>query len=1149
MTTARILVRLLVCGALMAAAVSAQEFRGSITGRVIDPQQALVPGARIAAIQMETMAKAETVSTSDGQYTLPFLPPGTYRVTAEFQGFKKFAREGLRVSSNERISVDITMEVGATTDSVTVTAESPLLVTATASTGQVINERQIQNMPINGRTPLLLSQLSMGVIPTNNPQFIRPFDDGGPSTFSMGGAPAKNNELLLDGSPDFSVGNGLAYSPPVDSVEEVKVELFQADAAYGHSAGGTVNVVTKGGTNAFHGTAYEFNQVSALGATLFFTNSAGKKKSVSNYNQWGLTSGGPVYIPKIADGRNKLFFFFAYEGIKQNMPQSSFTTVPTEAERNGDLSALLKLGNAYQIYDPYSGVREGSRVRRQPFANNVIPQARISPVAKAILPYYGLPNQPGNVDGRNNYFVGNPAELNNFNNEMGRLDYNASARHKIMFNMRYNERMSDQLKTFDNNATGVYLNTINWGATVDNVYTLTPTTVLDVRMNWLRNADYRGGYTHGFDFTTLGFPSHLLKEADSVVFPRMRVDSFQTLGTDNGGGVFQPYDSFQLFAGVNKTAGRHSFKFGADTRMIRQNKVNYNHSTGEYVFSTNWTRGPLDNAPGSSIGQDWAAFLLGLPTSGSWDHNAAEASQNVYLSFYLQDDFRVKSNLTLNLGLRVEQELPTTERFNRSTNGFDFTTPSPISAAAAAAYAKNPIPELAVSQFKTLGGLLFASERNRRLFTTPSAAWGPRFGFSWTPGALGGKTVFRGGMGMMYSPLNRQGTGIDQTGFSARTPLVASLDSWLTPNATLSNPFPGGILKQRGSADGLATYLGNSVGYFSPSVRNAYSLRFNFDIQRELPGNMVLEVGYVHNHSLHMGVDRQRNAVPAQFLSTSPVRDAAVINRNTASVANPFAGLIGSTSLDGSTVSRTQLLRPYPHFTGLTERTAPVGSSYFDSLQVRVEKRFSHGIQFLANYQFSKLIEQRTFLNDTDLRPEKRVAGDDRPQRLVASVNWELPFGRGRAIGSDINRVWNRFVSGWTVNSIYTIQPGPPLSWGNVIYYGGDLNLNPRRLANAFDTTRFNRVSAEQLSQNLRTFPTYFGNLRRDGVNSMDFSAVKNNAITERINLQLRCEFFNFLNHPNFSAPNLSPTNSNFGRITGQANLARSTQLALRLVW
>ena len=1128
---------------------AAQEFRGTITGLVTDQQAAVVPAVKIVARQVETGAESHTLSGSEGRFTLPFLAPGTYTVAAEAPGFKRYLRQGVRVNANEQTSIDVQLEIGQAAESVTITAESPLLTTSTASTGQVINLRQVENMPMAGRTPLVLAQLSFGVIPNNDPRFYRPFDDGGPSGFSIGGAPNRSNELLLDGTPDSSVGNGMGFSPPVDAVEEVKVESFQADASYGHSGGGTVNTVTKAGTNAFHGTAYDFNQVSALGATLFFTNRAGQKKNVSNYNQWGITSGGPVMIPKVLDGRNRVFFFFAYEGINQKLPRATSTTVPTQAERNGDLSALLAVSGNYQIYDPATGVREGNRVRRQPFSGNIIPAARISPIARNILSYYGLPNQPALPDGRNNYYVGAVGEFNTFASELGRLDFNLSNRHKMFFNFRHNDRLLNNGTTFDNPATGSFLGQINWGTTLDDVYTLTPSTVLNVRLNWLRNGERRGGFFDGFDITTLGLPANLKAEATRLNFPQINLGAFEALGSSRGGGIINPYDNFQIFGLLSKTTGRHGIKTGADVRLIRQTNINFGQSSGTFTFGNDWARGPLDNSSAAPIGQELTALLLGLPTGGSWDINATESSQNMYLAFFVQDDYRVRSNLTLNLGLRLEQELATTERYNRSVNGFDPTAASPISTAAVAAYARNPISEISPSQFRAVGGLLFASPQNRSLFHTPSAAWSPRFGFAWTPRTLGGNTVLRGGMGIFVYPLNRAGTGIDQTGFSQSTPVVATLDGNLTPYARLSNPFPDGIQHPQGSALGVATFLGRGIGYFTNDVKNPYSLRWNFDVQRQLPHNSVVEVGYIYNHSVHQTLNRNIDFVPAQYLSTAPIRDQPTIDRVTANVNNPFEGLIPGTGLNGSSTTRSQLLRPFPQFTGITERSIPEGRAIYHMFQARFEKRFSHGFQFLANYLRAKLIEQRTRLNDTDPVPEKRIASEDRPQRVVLSMSWDLPFGKSRAIGGGVNPVLSRFISGWTVNAIYSYQPGPPLGWGNVIYLGGDLHLDPHNTANAFDVTRFNRNSQQQLAQNIRVFPSQFAALRQDGVNNLDFSVLKNTAITERINLQLRCEFFNFLNHPSFNPPNLSPIATDFGRITSQANLARSTQLALRLVW
>jgi hypothetical protein len=448
---------------------------------------------------------------------------------------------------------------------------------------------------------------------------------------------------------------------------------------------------------------------------------------------------------------------------------------------------------------------------------------------------------------------------------------------------------------------------------------------------------------------------------------------------------------------------------------------------------------------------------------------------------------------------------------------------------------------------KFLCGLLFANAANPDIYHTPSRDFSPRFGFAWKPALLGSKTVIRGGFGLFVFGLGT--TGVTQTGFSQSTQFVATLNGYLTPAATLANPFPDGIQQPTGSKLGLATYLGQSVSFFNPAVTDPYSVRWSFNIQRELQSNLLLEVGYQGNHAVHLNVPLQLNVVPAQYLSTSPVRDQAAIDRLTANVTNPFAGLVPGTNLNGSTVARSQLLVPYPQFTGVSEDYLPAGSSYFHALQARVTKRVSHGLQLEGNALYSRMMERRTWLNDSDPLPEKRVAAEDRPYRFVVMANYELPFGPGRRFARGTNPILGRILGGWKVGGNFTIQPGPPLTWGNVIYNGGDLKADPRRLTGVFDVTRFNREPSQQLSQNIRTFASQFSNLRADGVNNFDLSAIKDTRIKENLNLQYRCEFFNALNHPLFDAPNLTPTDSNFGRIMNQINLPRTIQMALRLVW
>ncbi len=1115
----------------------------------MDAQGAVIPGVKVIATQTETESKSETVAGADGQFVLPFLPPGLYGVAAEAPGFKRYIREGLQVTTDQRMSLDILLEVGQATDSVTVTAEAPMLESSTASVGQVINSRQIESMPMAGRTALVLAQLSFGVIPLSDPKFYRPFDNAGPSDFSIGGTPNRSNDLLLDGAPNTTGNNRVAYNPPVDAVAEMKVEIFQTDASYGHSGGGTVNVVMKSGTNSMHGSLYEFNQVSRLAATPFFTNRAGLRKQVTRFNQYGGTIGGPVVLPKLFNGRDRVFFFFAYEGIKDSIPNPSTHTVPTAAERRGDFSALLKLGSNYQIYDPRTGVLENGRIRRQPFPNNVIPADRLNPIALNYLKFLPQPNLAGRPDGGDNYLSNTDGEINKFASYLGRMDVNFSTRHKMFLNTRHNDRVVSKGNFLGNSPLDMTailgLNRTNWGAMVDDVVTISPTTVLNTRVNWTRFEEPRPNFSSGFDMTSLGFPSALLALAARRTLPSIRPDQFVSIG--DSGGVELPYDNFQIFSSLTRVAGKHTLKTGADLRWARESGIDYGYASGNYLFSTNWTRGPLDSASGAPLGQDFAAFLLGLPTGGSFDLNSARTNQSGYFALFLQDDYRVRPNFTLNLGLRYERDLPTTERYNRSVNGFDARALNPVSAAASAAYNLNPIAEIPAGQFRSPGGLLFADSNNPEIYETHGNYFAPRLGFAGTPRVLGSRSVIRGGGGVFVFPLGT--TGVNQIGFSQSTALVPTLDGFLTPSATLSNPFPNGIQQPTGSSLGLATFLGKGVSFYNPHPLNPYSIRWNLDVQHQIAKNIVLELGYTGNHAVHLPVNRELNFIPRQYLSASPNRDQATIDRLSSLVTNPFSGLIPGTNLNGKTVARSQLLLPFPEFTSVNSQANSEGSSYFHEFGARLEQRFSSGLSLLANYLYSRLMERRSRLNPSDTFLDKRIANEDRPQRLVISANYDLPFGKGKALFGNSGPIASRVVGGWVLNAIYTVQPGPPLEWGNIIYYGGDLQLNTRNIDRSFDRSRFNTSSQQQLASNVRTFPQRFNNLRADGVNNLDASLIKNIPIRERLRLQFRFEAFNALNRAEFDAPILNPVNSSFGRTQATSNLPRRIQMALRLVW
>lgn len=1176
---------------VFAGALPAQEFRGTFSGTLTDAQGAAVAGAKIVAVETRTGAKSETVSDASGAYTIPFLTPGEYEITVEVPGFKKVVRQGLTLSIGEHPVIDMRLEVGAMTEAVTVTAESPLIEAANASIGQVITTREVEDFPLNGRVPLMLGQMALGVIVTTEAGVqVRPFDNNTPGSFSLGGATSGTNELLYNGAANTGYYNQIAYSPPQDAVTQVVVNAFESDASFGHTGGGTANLITKQGTNTFHGSLYEFNQVSALAANQFFSNKAGIPRPGYRYNQYGLSASGPMWVPKVFNGKNKVFWLFAWEGLRDSDPASSpretanptiLATVPTDAERQGDFSALLKAntpGTNYTIYNPYSGVVSGTSVARTPFPNNVIPASLLNPIALKYLQYYPEPNTTGQINGFQNFNLLNAVDSDGYDNELARVDFNLGARNKLSADFRHSYRAQVKDNYLENVATNGYLYRKNQGASLDDVYTIAPTLVIDIRGNWTRWIQIHASASRGLDPTTLGFPSYIDASAEALLMPEIVINSttvsagsapsFQSFGYTGNPDDNNTYDVFQMFGDIIKTSGNHTIKTGADIRDYRWSSFTYGNPSGIYTFNSSWTNGPLSTAAAAPLGQDFAAFLMGLPSSGDIDLNSQSTAGSKDAAFFVQDDWRARSNLTFNIGLRLEHETPTVERFNRSVNGFNPTAQNPISAAAAAAYAANPVvPQIPASQFSALGGLTPASAGSPDIYHTGSVIFSPRFGFAWVPGALGPRTVVRGGFGVFVVPIGIDGSGftsstvsLNQEGFSQTTQFVATNNNFLTPAGSLSNPFPTGILRPAGASGGAGTFLGQQVTFFNPQAIHPYEIRWTFGIQRELPGQMVLEVAYIGNHGVRLPVTTQLDYIPRQYLSTSPFRDQNTINVLTGTVANPLKGLIpNSSSLNGSTVALQQLLIPFPQYpvpvppssttNGVVLQGNTPGSSYFQSLNVRLQKRLTNGLTLINNFVYSSLIDRLAYLNDSDPAPEKRVSSDSRPLREVLGATYDLPIGRGKSLDLR-SRFGNSLVGGWKLNAMLTLQSGPMLAWGNVIYLGGPLNLQPHQPNGvAFNTSVFNTASSQQLADNIRTFDTLFGNLRRDPTKNVDMSVSKSFPFAEQKYLEIRIETFNTTNRVTFGAPSLSPTSTTFGVIGTQANSPRAVQLGARLVW
>jgi len=1171
-----------------------QEFRGTISGVVTDPTGATIPGAKVLATEVRTGTKSPTVADSAGQYAIPFLAPGDYQISATMPGFKEFIRKDIHLGSGDHPVIDMRLDVGDTSQAVEVTADAPLLNTENASLGQAITTKEVEEIPLNGRNPAMLAQFAIGVIPTGTPTLVHPFDSGGPSAFSISGSPSQTNELLLDGSPDATWDGRQAYSPPHDAVQEVRVKAFDSDSSFGHTGGGTLNQVLKTGTNTLHGTLWEFNQPSNLTANDFFRNRSGAGNPVTHYNQYGITAGGPVLIPKVFDTRNKLFWFFAFEGLPDSQPATTFLTVPTDAERKGDFSSLLSApnGSQYQLYDPNSAVQNGTTITRSPLAGNVIPASRLNPIALNYLKFYPEPNVTVGVSpsGVNNY-VNSATTNDKYNNQLGRLDYNMSDKNRVFFDVRRTGYSQIKQNYFNNIAEGISLYRDNWGGTLDDVYMFAPSLVGNARLNFTRMAEGHAVPSQGFDPTTLGFPSYMATSSVFLQLPIQSFSTYQNLGGNSTTSNNYPSQSFQFFGDLVKIKGNHSIKAGTDLRQYRVNVINFGNSTGTFSYGNTWVRSSSSASSNVAQGQDMASFLLGLPTGGSYDLPSNASFYSYFASGFVQDDWRASRTLTINLGLRYDHDGAYHEKWARTVNGFASSTPNPVAAAAQAAYAKNPIPQIPASDFNVLGGLTFASTGNTAVYQNTSHLVSPRVGIAWSPGRLKG-TVIRAGFGMFVTPVtiaslsatgNYSTNPIEaQEGFSQTTSMVTTNNNNLTPAATLSNPFPGGIAQPQGSAAGLATFNGQTVNFLNPLMKNPYALNWNIGIQHSFGQNTLMEVVYIGNHSVHLPITvTQLNGIPRQYLSTLPVRDAAENTTLSATVANPFQGLLpNSSNLNGSTVSLAQLLSRYPQYpvgygsgawsgsTGVLEMDLDAGSSYFDSLNARVQHRLSKGLTVLGNFMYSRLVEERTWLNDSDGAPEKRISPFDHPLRFVVGISYDLPIGKGKPLAVN-SRVLNLIAGGWHVNSFYTWQVGGPLAWmngstttpGDYVFFGGAGAL-PNSLSNrqanttalgvaipAFDTTLFQTNSSNTFAYHLRTFSTTFPNVRADGLNEWDPSMLKNFYIHEKVYFQLRFEVFNVLNHPTFAAPNLQATNAQFGIINAMANRPRTIQVGARFVF
>ncbi|MCL4844705.1 MAG: TonB-dependent receptor, partial [Bryobacteraceae bacterium] len=758
---------------LAVAPASAQEVRASITGIVTDSTGAAVAGATVTVTSATSNVALETRTNAGGNYTTPFLNPGTYRLTVQFAGFKQYVRENIVLQTQDRARVDVSLTIGEVSESVTVSESVSMLETETASRSQVIANKLIEEVPTQGRNPFQLAWAAAGVIKTGDWRFLRSFDTGGTSNFSVNGGVNKENEILVDGISNVRPSRDVVHVPAMETIQEFKVLTNTYDAQYGRTGGGTVSIVTKGGGNQFKGSLFHYFQAEEMNANQSELNRGGVAKPPMAINVFGFQASGPVWIPKVVDGRNKLFWTLSYEGLRQRSADPGTATLPLQEWRQGNFASLLNAqGAPITIYDPLTTAANGIRT---PFAGNVIPQNRINPIATNLLGYYPLPNSAGTGPAQVNNYIYPSRWIADMDQWSGRADYSINDRNRVYF--RYAQNPFSEIRSLvwggsnpaepSGNAP-LLRNGRNWAA--DWTSTLSPTTTLNIRAGLSRWETSSGNiYGFGFNPAQLGFSQDLVNQFIALQFPRFNLGTYQAIGSDR---VYStsPDDTYSLQPNVNMVVRNHFFKFGADLRRYNSNTNDPGGASGNYTFNRQWTQQRALQSDAVS-GNELASLLLGYPASGYADLNMNPAYRHHYYSLFFNDDWKVTPRLTLNLGVRWDYETPVVERYDRQFRGFNYDAASPIDAQAVGINLRGAV------EFAGING------NPRTAFNPDKNNFQPRIGVAYR---MFNKTVLRGGYGLYYLGQNERGSAL---GFSQRTNLVASLDGNLTPAISITNPF------------------------------------------------------------------------------------------------------------------------------------------------------------------------------------------------------------------------------------------------------------------------------------------------------------------------------------------------------------------------
>ncbi len=1177
----------LVLGALLVVAMSGsafgQGFQGGLRGSIKDAG-GVVPGVEVTLTNERTNISRNTVTNERGEYVFTNVDPGSYAVKAALTGYKTIDRRAIPIGTQQFITLDLMMEVGAIEENITVTGQSPIIDTSNASQGTVIDSAALQSLPAPGRNAFMIGTTVPTVVPSGDTQFNRQQDQTNASLLSLGGGTRRGNNYTLDGVPITDLRNRASANPTIEALEDVKVQVHTYDAEMGRTGGGVFNTTLRSGTNRYQGTAFYQTRPIALSKNNFFSEKAGVEKPNNPYYLGGFGFGGPIK-------KDRTFFWVAGEDYTDVQTRNASELMPTARERAGDFSRTTNSsGTPVIIYDPLT---------RQPFPGNVIPSNRINPVAANMLKYLPLPDI--DVDnGTSNYNRTSLIKSTWTQEYTGKVEHKFTDKVSLTGFYLYNrsdEPCANYFGSADQKEPNRFADPLDYIlvrrpkiVALNNTWVLNDSSVMALRFGWTVFPD-NDTTTVDFDPATLGFSQTYLSQITFKKFPQVRMRG----GYDNEGrtlGAIEPTDrnwkSISANGAYSKFVGTHTFKAGADFRKVGLDFFDYGNPAGFFDFDRDTTSSDGITNSNPLNGNSVASFLLGFPSSRTDRQSIISRTTPVniftyYYGGYAQDDWRVSPKVTLNYGLRIEHEDGMREKDNHFGVGFDPAVKNALSSVVI------PADAVAGTAARTVsGGLMYAGVDGNKVTqgNPPKVKWSPRVGVVYS---LDTKTVIRGGYGLYWAPYNypapsTTANNYGQVGFANNT-IVPQSAAGTVPTVSLTNPFPNGVVPPLGNQLGTLTGAGINISYVDQNSTAPRVQQYSVDFQRELSANQSFTVSYVGSRGAHLSLGGSNDiGVNINQLDPKYMALGAALN---ASLPNPFLGNTNAGPFaSAATLTRAQLLRPFPQFGNILARHVLEGKSSYNAAVVEWTKRASHGIGGRVSYTYSILkdnqIGEGNFysaggfapLNNYNYIPGSAYYNPDAdwatglldvPHRVIIAPMVELPFGKGKKWGGN-NNAADWIVGGWVLTAAINLQAGFPLSVQQsdntgtfsgvqrpTIVSGAEL-ATPGSFEDRLETAD-HPAAAWLNAAAFTTTPNFtYGNaprtitdLRSPNQYNVDGVFAKSLRFGTKT-AQIKVEMLNLLNRPAVRALNGRNTigNANFGRIGQQAGFMRITQLMFR---